>query len=331
MSLSMRRLINPIVVFVACCSIARAAVPLRLVQTIPLPGVNGRIDHLAVDPDGKRLFIAALGNNTLEVVDLASGAATHSIGGLHEPQGVAFLKGKNLIAVANGDGGACNLFDAKSWKLIKTIDFRNDADNVRYDPAAKRMYVGFGDGALGVVDVETQKRLSDIKLPSHPESFQLETNGKRIYVNLPKSRQIAVVDRGKGAVVDSWFLSTAQGNFPMALSEADQRLFVGCRAPATIFVYNTSAGKVLAHFTTVGDTDDLFYDNQTKRLYVVGGEGSIVVYEQKDSDSYSQTAKIPTSAGARTALFSAALSQLYLAVPHRGSQAAEVRVYDVVP
>ena len=150
-----------------------------------------------------------------------SSAVTHSIGGLHEPQGVAFLKDKMLLAVANGDGGTCDLFDAKSYKPIKTIDFQDDADNVRYDFVAKRMYVGFGNGALGVVDVETQKRLADIKLPSHPESFQLEANGNRIYVNLPKSRQIAVVDRNKGAVVDSWSLRKAQANFPMALDEAE--------------------------------------------------------------------------------------------------------------
>ena len=111
----------------------------------------------------------------------------------------------------------------------------------------------------------------------------------------------------------------------------NQRLFVGCREPATVLVYDTKAGKMVNHFQTVGDTDDLFYDKQTKRLFVAGGEGFLMVYEQRDSNSYSQLAKIPTAAGARTALFSPALSQLYLAVPHRDSQAAEVRVYDVVP
>jgi YVTN family beta-propeller protein len=304
--------------------------PLRLVETIPLPGVEGRIDHMAIDADGQRLFIAALGNNSLEVVDLSTRMVKRSIHGLHEPQGVAFLKDRGLVVVASGDDGNCRFFDAKSFDALQSIDFHADADNLRYDATGQRLYVGFGGGALGVIDPKERKRIANIKLPSHPESFQLEANGNRIFVNLPKSRQIAVVDRKKAAIVDTWPLTTAQDNFPMALDEVNQRLFVGCRAPAKILIYNTNTGKVLAHFPTVGDTDDLFYDNKTQRLYVAGGEGFIIVHQKKDSDRYSQLARIPTAPGARTALFVPALSRLYLAVPHRDSQAAELRVFEVV-
>jgi YVTN family beta-propeller protein len=311
-------------------TLAHAAEPLRLVHSIPLPGVEGRIDHLAVDPDGGRLFVAALGNNTVEVVDLAAQKVIHSITGLREPQGVAYLKDQVAIAVANGDDGSCRFFDAKSFQPLGTLDFQSDADNVRYASVDQRLFVGYGNGAIGVIDPKDRKRLADIKLSAHPESFQLEVNGNRIFVNVPKSRQIAVIDRKQSAVVATWPVETTQANFPMALDDTSHRLFVGCRNPAQVLVYDTESGKVTAHFSCVGDTDDLFYDAQRNRLYVAGGEGFITVH-QADSGGFSQLAKIPTAAGARTALFVPSLSRLYLAVPHRGTQVAEVRVYEAAP
>ena len=181
-----------------------------------------------------------------------------------------------------------------------TIGFGADADNVRYDQARQRLYVGFGDGGLGVIDATGLKRLDDIKLPSHPESFQLETSGNRIFVNLPKSRQIAVVDRDKAAVAATWSVDTAEGNFPMALDEGGRRLFVGCRGPAEVLVYDTDTGRIATRFATVGDADDLFYDDRTRRLYASGGEGFLAVYQREDGDHFTQLAKLPTAAGART-------------------------------
>ena len=306
----------------------RAAEPLHKVAVIPLAGVVGRIDHLAIGADGKRVFVAALGNNSLEVVNLATKQVERSIKDLHEPQGVAYIKDQRLVAVANGEGGACRLFDADSFKLISTIDFSNDADNIRYDPRDGKMYVGYGDGALGVYDTRLKQRGKDVVLPSHPESFQLETNGSRIYINLPKSQQIAVIDRKQGAIADTWPLHAARSNFPMALDEANGQLFIGCRSPAVVLVLNTKDGSVIAQLPTVGDTDDLFYDKRAKRLYVVGGEGFIVAYEQQGS-KFVQLAKIQTAAGARTALFSPELSKLFVAVPRRESQAAELQIYSV--
>jgi YVTN family beta-propeller protein len=309
---------------------AQAVESLRLAETIPLPGVDGRIDHMAIDPDGARLFIAALGNNSLEVVDFAARKVVRSIGGLHEPQGVAFLADRSLLVVANGDDGACRLFSAKSFDALDTIDFQADADNVRYDPVGNKLYVGFGNGAIGVVDTKNWKRLADIQLAAHPESFQVEGKGTRIFVNVPGARQIAVIDRDKAIVVATWPLDAARANFPMALDESDHRLFVGCRTPAEVLVYDTESGKAVTRFATVGDADDLFYDERTKRIYVAGGEGSIVVHQRQDADQYSLAAKIPTAPGARTALFAPELARLFLAVPHRGSQVAELRVYEVL-
>jgi YVTN family beta-propeller protein len=309
------------------CSVVCAAEPLRLVESIQLARVEGRIDHMAVDLDGQRLFVAALGNNTVEVVDLAGHKVVHSLGGLREPQGVAFLKDQAMIAVTNGGDGTCRLFDDKFFRPIYTVDFQSDADNARYDPADGWLYIGFGNEAIGVIDAKGRKRLADIKLSAHPESFQLETKGKRIFVNVPKSRQIAVIDRQRGVIVATWPVDVAGANFPMALDEDNHRLFVGCRNPAEVLVYDTELGKISAHFSCVGDADDLFYDGQTKRLYVAGGEGFITV-QQQHADGFAPLAKIPTAAGARTALFVPELSRLYLAVPHRGAQAAELRVYE---
>ena len=179
---------------------ARNATPLRLVQTIPLANVEGRIDHMAVDLKGERLFVAALGNNSVEVLDLRAGKRIHSITELHEPQGVGFVPEFNKIFIANAKSGACEVFDGSSFKPIKSIKFSDDADNIRYDAAARRIYIGYGSGGLGVIDAATGDQLGEIKLEGHPESFQLEKSGPRIFVNIPTSQKIIVVDREKRAV-----------------------------------------------------------------------------------------------------------------------------------
>ncbi len=161
----------------------QSTTPLQLEQTITLPNVAGRIDHMVVDIASKRLFLAALGNNTLEVIDLPMGSRVHSIGGLQEPQGVIYIPEFKKIFVTNGGDGSCRIFDVDSFKFIKSIDLKEDADNVRYDATTKHIYVGYGKGALGIIDAANGKRLGDIKLTGHPKSFQLEKTRKRIFVN----------------------------------------------------------------------------------------------------------------------------------------------------
>lgn len=303
-----------------------AGSPLRLSRVIPLPGVEGRIDHLAVDLAGRRLFVAALGHNTVEVLDLKAGKHLRSIAGLAQPQGVAYLAQAGPLVVANGGDGSCRVFDGKTLEQLQRIDCRQDADNVRYDAAAERIYVGYGKGALGVIDLQRGKRVADIPLAGHPESFQLEAKGDRIFVNVPSARQIAVVDRKKGAVVATWPLKNV-ANFPMALDEADRRLLVGCRNPPQVLVIDTKTGKTTAALECSGDTDDLFYDAKLQWVYLSGGNGSISVFQKQAADRYTLLAKIPTATGARTCLFVPDLGCLYLAVPHRGQQQAEVREY----
>jgi len=301
---------------------------LKVTSTIPLPGVKGRFDHFAIDAKGHRLFVAALGNDTLEVMDVAAGKHLKSIAGLHKPTGVLYLAEQNQIAVANGDDGTLKLFDGSSYELLKTVSPLDDADNIRFDGKTKSIYVGYGDGGLAMIDSVTMKQGGSIKLPAHPESFQVEQQGSQIFVNVPDAKQIAVIDREKRTVTATWPMKEFQANFPMALSEADRRLFVGCRRPARLVIFDTAAGKPVSDLEISGDTDDLFYDPALQRVYVSCGEGFIDVIERRDADHYQRRERIPTRSGARTSFFSAELNQLYLAVPQRGNQDAEIRVFE---
>jgi len=304
---------------------------LREVQIIPIHNVEGRIDHFGVDVQGQRLFVAALGNNTVEVLDLRQGKRLTSIAGLKEPQGVFYVSGSNRLFVANGDDGTCRVFDGSSYKLLATVNFSSDADNVRYDAARKQIYVGYGEGGLGILDPGTGQKIAAIPLQGHPESFRLEEHGPRIFVNVPTANHtIAVVDRARRSIIGTWSLA-AQANFPMALDEADHRLLVVTRKPARLIVLDTHSGESVASQPAVGDADDLFYDAAHKRVYISGGEGFIDIFERRDPDYYDRTGRSRTATGARTSLFVPELNRLYLAVPHRGNQKAEIRVYEPQP
>jgi DNA-binding beta-propeller fold protein YncE len=303
---------------------------LRLVRTIPLPNVEGRIDHLDVDVKGQRLLVAALGNNTVEVVDLQRGARTQSLRGFNEPQGIRYLPASNTLVVANGGDGVISFWDAASFKQVKTARFGGDADNVRYDAAHNRIYVGYGGGALAVLD-EKGERLGDIPLGGHPESFQLDSTSGRAYINVPARQEIAVVDLNKMTVLARWPVQVASANYPMALDGEHHRLFVMTRKPAHLLVYDTEAGKLVSTLKAGADSDDVFYDGGRQRIYASFGEGTVMVYEQQDADHYQVIATVATAAGARTSFFSPELRQLYVAVPHRNTPTAEIRVYQVEP
>jgi hypothetical protein len=193
------------------------------------------------------------------------------------------------------------------------------------------MYIGYGNGGLGITDAATGDKVGEIKLEGHPESFQLEKSGPRIFVNIPTSERIVVLDREKRATVTSWPTAGATANFPMALDETHHRLFVGFRKPATLILFDTESGKAVAHLDSPGDADDIFYDSSRQRIYVSGGDGFIGIFQQNDADQYKTITKIPTPSGARTSLFVSELNRFYLAVPHRGTQTAEVRVYEAGP
>jgi DNA-binding beta-propeller fold protein YncE len=318
---------------VLCCtasvSLAESNQPLRLIQSISLTGVEGRIDHMAVDLAGQRLFVAALENGSVEVIELRSGKRVRSLGGFREPQGVEFVPSLARLVVASGDG-TCEILDGTTLRRVRSLHFSSDADNVRYDGSTRRIYVGYGEGALAVLDALTGDRLGDIPLRAHPESFQLQTAGPRVFVNVPAVGEVAIIDRIKGSEVGRWKIDGFTANYPMALDELGHRLFVGCRHPAAVLVFDDRSGRRLAAVPIEGDSDDLFYDAATGRLLASCGSGFIEVLEMGKSGQFTRTAKVPTAVGARTALFLPTLRRLYLAVPHRGSQRAEIRVFEVV-
>lgn len=304
-----------------------SAAQLRFEKAIPLLGVEGRIDHLAADVKGNRVFLAALGNNTLEVLDVRTGVRITSVGGLREPQGLAFLPPLNRIAVANAIDGKCRLFDATTFKPVGEMDFSGDADNVRFDASRQAIYVGHGDGALGVADPATANIAGRIELGAHPESFRLERYETRIYVNVPNAGHIAVIDREHRGVTARWQVGSGGANFPMALDETGHRVFAGCRKPPRVLVFDTVTGRNVDRIACVGDTDDLFYDEARKRLYVSGGEGALDILGETADGSLRLLKRVQTASGARTSLFAPPFDRLFLAVPHRGSQRAEVREY----
>jgi YVTN family beta-propeller protein len=325
---SLTRFVSIAVVLLASARTrAQAPAPLHPGQVIPLRGVEKRIDHMAVDPAGKRLFVSALGNGTLEVIDLQAGKRVRSIPGLKEPQGVAFFPDLHKVVVAN-TGGTVVAFEDPSFKLLATIPQMDDADNLRIDAVTNQLYVGYGDGALGLIDPTTMKRLGDIKLPGHPESFRLEHAGPRGYVNVPRTKEVLVVDRQKQTITSRMPLVGFAKNYPMSLDEGHHRLFVGVRAPATLLVFDTQSGKQLASVPCVGDTDDLFYDSERDRVYVIGGEGFVDVFDVNPRDRPVRLARLSTASGARTGLWSPELKQLYVAAPHRDGHEAAIHVYD---
>lgn len=299
----------------------------RLAATIALPGVEGRIDHLALDVAQRRLFVAARGNNSVEVVDLRAQRRVGSIAGLLEPQGIVVAPELGRLFVTNGGSGDCDIFDGQTLKRSGRVEIGPDADNMRYDAARKVVYVACGDGELRIFGAEDGKARGEIALAGHPESFQLEMTGQRIFANVPASNHIAVIDRERREVTAKWFAAGAAANYPMALDEAHHRLFVGYREPARVMVFDTATGRVASSLDIAGDTDDLFWDGKRQCLYAICGAGFIDVFRANAAGGFDTLPPVATGAGARTGLLAPELDQLFVAVPHRGSQAAQIRVY----
>ncbi len=326
----------PWIVLLAACIAARGsaedtAAPLVQVAAIALPNVEGRIDHLAIDLQGKRLFVCALGSNELEVVGLDSGSVIHRIGGLSEPQGVCYVPEADQIYITNAGSGECDVYDGTSYELLKRIDLGADADNIHSDPATHRLFVSAGD-RISVIDSATETVTGSASLPGHPEGFVLEQHGTRAFVNVPfPSRSVFVIDRAAPAVAAQWplgrLLSDAFSNFPIALDEASRRLFVGTRAPASLKVLDTATGRAVAELRIDGDADDIFFDSGRRRIYVSCGQGHLDVFQQADPDHYRLTSRLATGAGGRTSLWVAEMDRLFVALPRKGGREAEILVY----
>jgi DNA-binding beta-propeller fold protein YncE len=299
---------------------------LELAGTIPIEGVGGRIDHMATSADGRKLFVAALASDMVEEINTERRRVIATVRGIKEPQGVYYIARSKKLVVASGGDGNVRIYD-QDLKLVGTVESLEDADNVRYDSGNNLLYVGYGRGALAIIDPDKGVKVGNIPLDGHPESFQLEHIGARIFVNVPTVGEVEVIDREKRLLLTRWKLTAAAANFPMALDEADQRLFIGCRTPAQLLALNATSGEVVAKARACGDTDDLFYDSVNRMIYMSGGAGCVSVVDRANSNSLDSLGTIATAWGARTSLFEPSSRTLYVAVPHRGSQGAKVLIF----
>jgi DNA-binding beta-propeller fold protein YncE len=307
---------------------AAAEPPLKLVQTIPLAGPAGRLDHLALDAKHGRLFVANMANASLDVVDLKAGKLVKQVPGQKGVQGIAYAPDLDRIFVGVGEDGVCNVFDGSDYKLLKSVASLPDADNVRYQPDAHRVYVAHAEKSLAVLDAKSLELLAEIKILGQPESYQLEKGRPRLYLNVPSVGEVVVVDTDKNEVASRWPLQSAGANYPMALDEAGRRIFVGCRKKPMLLVLDADSGKEVAAVAIPGDADDVFLDAKRKRIYASCGEGFIAVVAQGEKDHYELEDKIATVKGARTSLFDAEAGRLYLVVPRQeGKDGPEIQVY----
>jgi hypothetical protein len=308
--------------FLAGPSVPQTPELLQLEAKIPLGKVMGRIDHMAVDLGRQRLLVAELGNNSVGIVDLKDRKLFRRLADLEEPQGVAHVPSADTIFVANGGDGSVRLFGAEDYRPAGRINLADDADNVRLDVKANRVLVGYGSGGLALIDPASRSKVADIRLKAHPESFQIDSASGRIFVNVPKAREIAVVDAAAGKQTASWPMDNGS-HFPMALDESAQRVLVVFRNPATLGVFAMNDGAPVARVGVCGDADDLWIDAKRQRVYISCGQGFVDVFDGSNA-AYRRIAHVPTAAGARTSLFVPELDRLFLAARASSREPASI-------
>ncbi len=321
---------------------AQDNVPLRLVQSIPLPNVKGRMDHLGVDIEGKRLFAAALENNTLEVIDLKAGKRVFSIPGQSKPQGVFYSPDFKRLFVDNGDDGTCKIYAGDTFKLIDSLPLGTDADHVGYDPATKYLYAAYGDaksGALGIIDTRTAKHIGDIKVDARPGGIKIEKSGPRIFLRFTGTANLGVVDREKREAIATWPVTEAKASNSLALDETHHRLFDGTNNPPLLIVFDTESGKQITQLEGLAGIDDTWYDAARKRIYASGGReseagkppGFVYVYQQGDADHYDLIAKVPTRPNSQTSIWVPQLNRYYVSASSNDTQDAAILVFEPQP
>jgi len=332
---AMRQLIR-IVVGLTALALASASIgqpatekSLQLEAKIPLGNVAGRIDHMAIDLERHRLFVAELGNDSVGVVDLDGKKVVHRISGLKEPQGVAYIRLNDSLYVANGGDGSVRVFHGPDYSPAGRIDLGTDADNIRADLGANRILVGFGSGAIAAIDLRDNAKTKTFALKAHPESFQLDAASGQLFVNVPNARTIAVLDANTGKEVHTWPLRHG-GNFPMALDSDRKRVLVAFRNPAKLAAFDWEIGGLASEVDICGDADDLFVDRKLNRIYVTCGAGFIDVLKA-DGEKYARVARVPTVAGARTGLFVPEMDRLLLGVRAGFKEPAAIWVYHTAP
>jgi len=316
--------------------------PLTLQTSIPLPGVKGDFDHFAADLEGNRLFLAAEEHKTVEVFDLKTGKHLQSIQGFDTPHAIVFEKEKDVLFVTDsgvddGTEGYIRVVSGDSYKITDSIKVLAAADSAGYDAGAHRMYADTGGleakmdyTVITVIDTETATKVSEIKVDSgRVEAINFEHKGSRMFANLRTKGQVGVFDKNNHKLLNTWPMPDATENVPMSLNEADHRLFVVCRKPARLVVFDTETGKVVAALPSVDRADDMAYDSANKMIYVSGGDGFISVYSQKDPDHYEHVANVASGPAAKVSMFVPELKRLYVASSAKGTEPAKILIYNV--
>jgi DNA-binding beta-propeller fold protein YncE len=330
------RFLIPLALIGLVCGSARSEEPLRLVQTILIPQASGRLDHMAIDLERRRLFVAAIESNTVAVADVRDGRWTRSLSGFSKPQGLFYAPESRKLFVANGTDGTCRTLDGETLALIHIEKLSLGADLVDYDRRAKQLYVGHGGkdsgndyGEVSIINGETGARTAGFRVDAHPGAI-LVSRGRELFVTVPEKAQVVVVNHETHVVEHAWTVEGGVRAVSVALDEPHHRLFVGARNPALIVVLDSRSGQEVARMPTVNTLDGLFFDSARRRIYASGGEGFIDVQREVDPDHYEAVARIPTGPNARTSLFVPELDGLFVAVPRSGDQSAEVRVYQAL-
>jgi YVTN family beta-propeller protein len=303
--------------------------PLKHVDTIPLKGAAGPLDHLLVDTKHARLFVANQSNDSLDVVDLKTNKVVKQIPDQKQIHGIAYAADLDRIFVGNG-GGVCNALDGRDYTLLKSVPVK-DADNVHFDARTNQVFVA-AEKDMAVIDAKSLKLTATIKLPAPPEGFQIATGKPQLYLNVGPEFEVVVIDTGKNEVTAHYPLKAAKGIETLALDEANKRIFVGFRGEPRIVVLDLDSGKELTSVAIPDGIDDMFFDSKAKRIYASCGSGFVAVVRQKDADHYELASKVETVKGAKTCYYDAATSRLYLAVPRQESnEGPEIWVYKANP
>jgi DNA-binding beta-propeller fold protein YncE len=326
--------------FSAALAIASDSSPLKLVKSVDLPKYSGDFDHFAADVEGNRLFLAAEDHGTLEVFDLSTTKWLRTIKGFDTPHSILYLPASKKLFVTDGGDGMSKVLNAADLQVLKKVTLVPGADSLAYDQEAHRAYVVTGgkdvkmtESVISAIDTTDFTKKADLKLASaHVEGMALESRGNRMFVNVTDRNEIYVVDRASMKVTGRWPLHDAAENSPMILDEPNHRLFIVCRKPAKLVVFDTDSGKQIGAWTTAGHSDGMAFDPARKRIYVPGAEGYIAVYQQRDADHYELTAKVPSAPGAKTCLLVPELNRLYVAVsPGEGKFGARVLTFETLP
>ena len=314
---------------------AQSSAPLTLAKTIALKSVAGRFDHFAFDPATNRLFVAATGNHSVEIVNITDGEVAERITGLGKPHGLAWIDGK--LFVADGTLAALKIYSGSPLKLVASLPLSDDADDMVYDPSTKLLYVGHGGssaavpGRVAVVNAENNTLVANLPTSAHPEALEIDLEGKRIFANIADSGEIAVINGTTHAITATWKLSRAKDNVPIAYDSDDHTLIIGCRTPPRAVSLDSTSGKEISDLPSAAGADDLFYEPSSHRAYLITGSGAIDVYKVAPDKSLKSLGSVKTGPGAKTGLLVPSIHSLFVAVPADAATSAQIRIYKTAP